>query len=400
MPNKFNEDAKRVRSFKSRSKRNNSKGIILTVSLLVSGCAVVFVANSLKNNSNTNNVQNTSQDYTTQYVSSTTEAARQPETSLVDESDSISFEKNNIDFTSIEYEVTGEKIGEKFQYGGHSYQLFCLYDVTGNEVIAFCNSQGGYWAHINDESENHFLASTLGEQGYKTVYFGYSDEESEGDWKWIDDEYSTFVNWRSGEPNNEAGVEHYALISPDGTWNDGKLERDSKSGIFILCEWNTPIENNHSVQNLIDFQSCILDITASSQLASETYGNKTYEYSPQKVVDNDMSTCWSEGTDGYGLGESITLYFDYVYEINELCIWNGLCTSEDLFYKNSRLRYITVVLSNGDSYDFECPDGWDNRKTVFKFNSGVNTSSLTIIIKGVYAGEKYKDTCISEISVS
>lgn len=149
----------------------------------------------------------------------------------------------------------------------------------------------------------------------------------------------------------------------------------------------------HSIPN-------ISDIFASSHLSSQTYGEITYNYSAQKAIDNDITTCWSEGTDEYGIGESITISFDKTYEISELCLWNGLCTSEDLFYKNSRLRKITVVLSNGDSYDFECSDGWDNRKNIFSFNSGVKTSSMTIIIQSVYEGNKYKDTCISEISVS
>lgn len=294
-----------------------------------------------------------------------------------------------------------ETLGDVFYYNNHSYQLFRLQDITGTEVISYCANLGGYFAHINDEAENQFLASYFDSQGYDIVYFGYSDEKEEGVWEWIDGEYSSYENWRSGEPNNEAGLEHYALISNNGTWNDGKLERDSQNGgAIILCEWNYPLSNDNRAKKLSDFRSCLTDINASSHLASETYSDGKYEYTPQKAVDNDMSTCWSEGTDSYGIGESITLYFNDTYEISELCLWNGLCTSEDLFYKNSRLHNIKVVLSNGDSYDFECSDGWDNRKSTFSFNSGTETSSLTIVIQSVYEGNKYKDTCISEISVS
>lgn len=113
-----------------------------------------------------------------------------------------------------------------------------------------------------------------------------------------------------------------------------------------------------------------------------------------------MSTCWSEGVDGYGIGESITVSFDDIYEVSEFSLWNGLCTSEDLFYKNSRLHNMTVVLSDGSRYDFECSDGWDKQNQTFSFDGNAKTSSLTIIIQSVYEGEKYKDTCISEISIS
>lgn len=113
-----------------------------------------------------------------------------------------------------------------------------------------------------------------------------------------------------------------------------------------------------------------------------------------------MTTCWSEGVDGYGVGESIMVSFDDMYEISELSLWNGLCTSEDLFYKNSRLHNITVTLSNSNSYDFECSGSWDSRHNSFSFGGNIETSSITITIQSVYEGDKYKDTCISEISIS
>lgn len=168
-----------------------------------------------------------------------------------------------------------------------------------------------------------------------------------------------------------------------------------------LSESSVPETSNVTVAPRIsDLSSSLKEVYATSQLATQTYGDKTYVYSPQKVVDNDMSTCWSEGADDYGTGESITLSFDKVYEINEIRIWNGLCASEDLFYKNSRLREISIAFSDGQSIGFECSDGWNNSENVIMLPSTVETSSITITIVSVYEGEKYKDTCISEIRVS
>ena len=82
--------------------------------------------------------------------------------------------------------------------------------------------------------------------------------------------------------------------------------------------------------------------------------------------------------DGYGVGESITVSFDDEYEISELSLWNGLCTNEDLFYKNSRLHNITVVLSDGSQYDFECSDGWDNRNNSFSFGESISSISSQV----------------------
>lgn len=327
------------------------------------------------------------------------------ENSTFDNTDNDIYENKDSSYNASNFEIIPfnqiEELSDYFHYGNHSYKLYRLYDIDSMDIINYCGNLGGYFAHINDSSENEFIASAIGTLGYDIVYFGYSDEQSEGNWYWIDGESSSFVNWRSGEPNNEANAEHYALISPDGTWNDGKLERDSQgSGAIVLCEWNTLLESDASIQHISDFKSYISNITSSSHLANETYGNNMYIYSEEKAFDNDMTTCWSEGVDENGVGESITLSFDDVYEISELSLWNGLCTSEDLFYKNSRLHNITATLSSGKSYDFECSGGWDSRHNSFSLGANIETSSITITIQSVYEGDKYKDTCISEISVS
>ena len=308
-------------------------------------------------------------------------------------------QNNNTNYKPIAPEQV-EEISDYFYYRGHSYRLYRLHNITGADAINYCSSLGGYFAHINDDAENQFLAQTIESLGYDIVYFGYSDEQNEGDWRWIDNEDSSYVHWKSGEPNNEFNEEHYALLSPDGTWNDGKFERDSSSGVIILCEWNTTLENVTVTKHISNFKSHISNITSSSYHDSETYGDKSYVYTADKAFDNDMSTCWVEGSEGNGIGESITVIFDDIYEINEISLWNGLCTNKELFEKNSRLRIISVLISDGSSYDFECSDGWDNRNVSFSFDSEVATSSVTIIIKSVYEGSKYKDTCISEIGIS
>ncbi len=189
------------------------------------------------------------------------------------------------------------------------------------------------------------------------------------------------------EPNNDIPVDPVEEVIVEGNEPD---------------EPDEPVVQNPSmtIPHLSDYSSHISDITSSSHLANETYGNTTYVHSAEQAFDNDLSTCWSEGVDGYGVGESITVFFDNTYEISEFSLYNSLCTNEDLFYKNTRLQSISVILSNGNSYDFECADGWENRNNTFSFGENVETSSLTIIIQSVYAGNKYEDTCISEISIS
>lgn len=133
-----------------------------------------------------------------------------------------------------------EYCGEKTTFKGHDYQLFKSQYIESADVISYCNGIGGDWAHINDAEENEFLKELICNNDVKYAYFGYTDEETEGKWQWVDGETSQYTNWAPGEPNNEYGQEHYALINQNGYWNDGKFENDAaNSGVVIICEFET-----------------------------------------------------------------------------------------------------------------------------------------------------------------
>lgn len=302
---------------------------------------------------------------------------------------------------------------------------------TGNEGDSFIYPIGSHEYSrgnvcIDDSSYEHGLEAWIARWNYKDeLSWAYSVFDLDSKYKSLSGKVKLIKSYNTTDFNttlefwNDDDLIQSYKLTPDTIPFDINLDVSGCDNLKIYCydneaksggtsfglvdmklnsSGNTSLNTNVSVdtRSIIN----ISDVSASSQLSSQTYDEKTYNYSAQKAFDNDMTTCWCEGTDGYGIGESITLSFDKTYEISELCLWNGLCTSKDLYYKNSRTRKITVVLSNGDSYDFECSDGWDNRKNTFLFNKAVETSSITIIIQSVYEGNKYKDTCISEISVS
>ncbi len=287
------------------------------------------------------------------------------------------------------------------EYMSHRYMLFNDVTSSWEDAKLFCEQLGGHLAVINDADENAFLYNYMLNCGYKCAYFGYVDENQDGNWKWVDGATGNYTNWADGEPsssNAPYGMYYYKYT--DGAWNDGKWGDDTTA---FICEWepdNSETSVEASVPAISDLSSSLQDIYSTSQLATQIYNNQTYDYSPNKAVDNALSTCWSEGAVGDGSGESLTLLFDNIYKINEIRIWNGLCASEDLFYKNSRLRVISIAFSDGHAFDFECRDGWNNRENVITLPNSVETSSIVITIRSVYEGEKYGDTCISEISVS
>jgi uncharacterized repeat protein (TIGR02543 family) len=54
------------------------------------------------------------------------------------------------------------------------------------------------------------------------LWIGLSDEESEGNWKWVNGQSATFSNWYSGEPNNSGNEDYAHIYGPEvgGLWND------------------------------------------------------------------------------------------------------------------------------------------------------------------------------------
>ena len=96
-------------------------------------------------------------------------------------------------------------------------------------------------------------------KGYENAYFGFSDESSEGNWKWVNGTSTSYTNWHSGEPSNQDGIEHYAMFYEkfqDGTWNDADGIIDA-GGAFI-CEWDDPTDKISQGDSFTDQQLRII----------------------------------------------------------------------------------------------------------------------------------------------
>ena len=139
-----------------------------------------------------------------------------------------------------EYFVSGDEElinipNDAIEFNGHKYYVYGN-KMSWSDAKTYCEKQGGYLATITSQEEDSVLYDYITGQGYSSVYFGVTDEETEGIWKWVTGENLDYQNWKKGEPNNEGKKEHYGMYyskNADGTWNDG----NGKSGYFI-CEWN------------------------------------------------------------------------------------------------------------------------------------------------------------------
>ncbi|MCW9681150.1 lectin-like protein, partial [Dolichospermum planctonicum UHCC 0167] len=70
-----------------------------------------------------------------------------------------------------------------------------------------------------DQAEQDWLVSTFG--GSEQLWIGFTDEVTEGEFKWVSGETSTYTNWFPGEPNNSENEDYVGINFGDaGTWND------------------------------------------------------------------------------------------------------------------------------------------------------------------------------------
>ncbi|MCW9681991.1 lectin-like protein, partial [Dolichospermum planctonicum UHCC 0167] len=106
-----------------------------------------------------------------------------------------------------------------FNYNGNTYLLTNL--LTWEQAQAEAQSLGGNLVTIDSQEEQDWLVSTFGDT--EQLWIGYTDEETEGQFKWASGETSTYTNWFSGQPDNGGpDGENYVVMNfgAAGQWND------------------------------------------------------------------------------------------------------------------------------------------------------------------------------------
>lgn len=142
-------------------------------------------------------------------------------------------------------------------YTEHFYRFVKKTDISWTEAKAMADTMSyyglqGYLATITSSIENNFIWTKIDGVGW----IGGSDEESEGNWKWMTGpEVGTqfwqggidgrrvngmYANWSEGEPNNQ-GDEDYAHINQNPgkaqkTWNDLPDAGDGPSSDYYRAQ--------------------------------------------------------------------------------------------------------------------------------------------------------------------
>ena len=107
--------------------------------------------------------------------------------------------------------------------------------LTFTQAMAGARNQGGYLATFASQAEYDDALAQIPPDTLLDVaglWIGASDEQTEGQWRWLTGEQFTFTKWALGEPNNTENSD-YAAIAGDlggelGSWYDyrGIVTRD------------------------------------------------------------------------------------------------------------------------------------------------------------------------------
>ena len=145
---------------------------------------------------------------------------------------------------------------------------------------------------------------------------------------------------------------------------------------------------------------------SASSFLQNNWNRFEENYHPSYVLDENPATAWVEGAAGFGIDESITIPLSAVRVARaiRLRIWNGYQKSMHLWTKNampSRVR-ITVFDPRGAqvaSPERELARQLGPQEVVVELPPGSGVGSVRLTILSVYEGQKYDDTCVSDILV-
>ncbi len=114
---------------------------------------------------------------------------------------------------------------------GHCYRLYVVGQNWG-VARTLCDAFGSdtHLVTITDAAENAIVRQ-LG--GNLHVWLGFTDAAVENQWAWVTGQALGFINWESGEPNND-GNEDCAELQGElaGVWNDRKCG----DSLAYVCE--------------------------------------------------------------------------------------------------------------------------------------------------------------------
>ncbi|MGP0093877.1 MAG: caspase family protein [Xanthobacteraceae bacterium] len=133
---------------------------------------------------------------------------------------------------------------------------------------------------------------------------------------------------------------------------------------------------------------------ASSALAAEA-GNS---YGVRNLFAGIPGGAWVEGVPGQGLGEWVSVEFDAQRLVKSVTLQNGYQKNADIFAKNSRVKRLRLVFSQGETKSFTLRD--ELGPQTLPIDPPLKAFWIQLIIDEVFPGKQYTDTAISKLFVA
>ncbi|XP_034044860.1 C-type lectin domain family 4 member F-like isoform X2 [Thalassophryne amazonica] len=115
-------------------------------------------------------------------------------------------------------------------FGGNCY-FFSIAQKNWYDSKAECEKHGAHLVTISNKDEQQFITSKASGEHW----IGFTDEEEEGTWKWVNGEPLNTMYWRTKQPDNYNNNEDCATVVPHDSlnnWNDLDCQKSRR----WICE--------------------------------------------------------------------------------------------------------------------------------------------------------------------
>lgn len=127
------------------------------------------------------------------------------------------------------------------------------------------------------------------------------------------------------------------------------------------------------------------EVKATSTLSPE------FAYDAANLFDQRLEMAWStEGKNTSGISEKIDITFDTKQEITGIQVWNGYQRSDVHYKANARVKQLDI---NGQTITLKDKQGQQD----IALPQPIKSKHITLEIKNIYKGTKYKDVLLSEL---
>ena len=158
-----------------------------------------------------------------------------------------------------------------FEWNGSKYLL--TGPATWEQAQVQAAALGGNLVTINSTAERDVLLSSFGAS--ESLWIGLTDKVTEGQFKWINGETSSFSNWAPGQPDNLGNEDYVGMnFGGAGLWNDFSGSA-SLRGIVEINQFKA-VGNNGSRFITLDRPNNV-SITASGGNANDIFQLQSYD---------------------------------------------------------------------------------------------------------------------------